>query len=75
MRKLLTLLVFAFLFFGCASKDTEAENLSEIPEIPPVVEEGLQIDDDLLDETEISQIQDDLLLESDGISSSFPIEF
>ena len=25
MRKLLTLLVFAFLFFGCASKDTEAE--------------------------------------------------
>lgn len=65
MRKLLTLLVFAFLFFGCASKDTEAENLSEIPEIPPVVEEGLQIDDDLLDETEISQIQDDLLLESD----------
>ena len=53
------------MFFGCASKDTEAENLSEIPEIPPVVEEGLQIDDDLLDETEISQIQDDLLLESD----------
>lgn len=65
MRKLLTLLVFAFLFFGCASKDTEAENLSEIPEIPPVIEENLQIDDDLLDETEIPQIQDDLLVDSD----------
>lgn len=65
MRKLLTLLVFAFLFFGCASKDTEAENLSEIPEIPPVVEENLQIDDDLLDETEIPQIQDVLLVDSD----------
>lgn len=65
MRKLLTLLIFAFLFFGCASKDTEAENLSEIPEVSPVVEEDLPIDEDFLGETGIPKSEEELLGESD----------
>ena len=65
MRKLLTLLIFAFLFFGCASKDTEAENLSEIPEVSPVVEEDLPIDEDFLDETGIPKSEEELLGETD----------
>ena len=62
MKKMICLLLAVFMFFGCASTDSETS--SEIPEIVPVESEVQPENQDLTDNLEENlEIEQDKLIE------------
>ncbi len=66
MKKLFLILISTFLFFGCASKGTEAESLIEKPEVSPIVQEDF--DETVIDENDkLEVIEENESIETDSL--------
>ena len=59
-------MISTFLFFGCASKGTEAESLIEKPEVSPIVQEDF--DETVIDENDkLEAIEENESIETDSL--------